>query len=416
VQAGLVLVDRYELSGLIGEGATSSVWQAHDRHANESVAVKTISLDEAGWRAEVRDRFLQEARLLELARHEHLVGVRDAGETDDGYLFLVLDMLTGETLAERIGRERRLPWREAVHIALQIARGLGILHASGIVHRDLKPANVFLHQGPNDTEPIAKIIDLGISKARAIAADPVKFATLTSTGQVLGTPEYMSYEQAVGARDVDARTDIWALGVVLYEMLAGKRPFEAPNINAVLASIRRSSPPSLRDAARDVPMALITIVERCLARDRDARYLDGNALAAALEAALIEGEGEERKRARRTALIVGLAVLGAASLAVLGARFINSRNASAPVSASAPMSASAPAPTPVSASAPVSAPVPASVSAPAPVPASATVPVPAAVPASATVPVPAAVPASSASPKPIEKPNRPVTKVDSAGF
>jgi serine/threonine protein kinase len=326
VQAGVILLDRYELVEPIGEGATSTVWDAIDRQGGERVAVKGISLDEAGWRAEVRDRFQQEARLLALVRHEHLVGVRNVGETDDGYLFIILDKLTGETLADRIGRPPPLGWREASRIALQIARGLSALHARGIVHRDVKPANVILHQdqaGVPSEEPVAKIIDLGVSKVRAAAADPVLYATLTATGQVLGTAEYMSYEQALGERDIDFRSDVWAVGVVLYEMLGGRRPFEAPNVNAVLAAIRRGAPPSLKDLAPHVHPSLVAVVTRCLEQAKDARFRDGEELALAIEAAIIEGEREQATRPRwgRRTLGIGiaLAAAGAVGLFLLSA-------------------------------------------------------------------------------------------------
>jgi eukaryotic-like serine/threonine-protein kinase len=320
VQAGVVLLERYELVARIGEGATSAVWEARDQQTGERVAVKAVSLDDAGWRAEVRDRFQREARLLALVRHEHLVGVRDVGETDDGYLFIVLDMLTGETLADRITRGPRIHWREAAGIALQIARGISALHARGIVHRDLKPANVFLHQASSLGEaPVAKIIDLGISKARAAAADKVAFATLTATGQVLGTPAYMSYEQALGERDIDARCDVWAVGVVLYEMLAGRRPFEAPNVNAVLAAIRKGAPVSLTDFAPATPAPLVAVVARCLEPMRDARFRDGSELAAALASATAEGELQATWLLRRRLLPLGIgaALLGAAGIGFL---------------------------------------------------------------------------------------------------
>lgn len=322
MHTGVVLLDRYTLVARIGEGATSSVWEAIDQHSGEHVAVKAISLDEAGWRAEVRDRFQQEARLLALGRHEHLVGVRDVGETEEGFLFIVLEKLTGETLAARIARPPRLDFREAGRIALELARGLAALHASGIVHRDIKPANVILHRDARTpgAAPVAKIIDLGVSKVRAAAASPALYATLTATGQVIGTPEYMSYEQALGARDVDERTDVWAVGVVLYEMLAGRRPFEAPNVNAVLAAIRRGAPPARATIAPAVPDALVAVVERCLAPDKCARFRDGAELASGIEEALATSERQTTGRARwklGTAL-VGVALAAAAAVILVG--------------------------------------------------------------------------------------------------
>jgi serine/threonine-protein kinase len=251
-------------------------------------------------------------------KNEHLVGVREIGETDDGWLYLVLDRLRGETLAERIERAPRLGWREAAGLGLQIAEGLAALHAAGVVHRDLKPGNVILHRGEGDAEARCKIIDLGISKALAVAADPVMAETLTSTGQVLGTPEYMSHEQALGERDVDARADVWALGAVLYEMLAGKRAFSGPNPNAVLAAVRRAQPVPLGAAARHVPGALAAVVDRCLARARGDRFADGAELCAALAEAVRQGEAEEARAQRRRALAFAAAALLALGAAALG--------------------------------------------------------------------------------------------------
>jgi len=293
VQVGRVLAERYEIRRLIAEGSTGAVWAAHDRTSDTEIAVKTVSLDQHGWRAEVRDRCLQEARLLEVSPHPNLVAIHDVGETEDGYLFLVLELLRGETLAERLAHPPAFTGREVLTIGLGIARGLAALHERDIVHRDIKPANVVLHQ-PLASEPslhtsiaVPKIIDLGISKMRAAAADPELFATLTATGQVLGTPQYMSYEQAVGAPDVDARSDICSLGVVLYEMLAGRTPFAAPNVNAALAAIRNTSPAAITSIAPDAPSVLHSVIDRCLERDPAKRYASAAELVQELEAPLV---------------------------------------------------------------------------------------------------------------------------------
>ena len=180
---GRVLGERYHLLRPIAEGSSGEVWAARDEVSGDEVAIKAVSLDRAGWRAEVRDRFLLESRVLRLVHDAHLVGVRDAGETDDGHLYSVLDLLEGDTLADRMAREGRLAPRDARGIALGIARGLGVLHARGIVHRDLKPANVVLHREGETLVPT--IIDLGVSKVRVAAADPIFQAKLTATGQVL---------------------------------------------------------------------------------------------------------------------------------------------------------------------------------------------------------------------------------------
>lgn len=281
MDVGRLLAERYEILKPLAEGAMSTVWVAVDRTNNVEVAIKTISLDAAGWRAEVRDRFMKEARLLARGKHEHLVAVRDVGETEDGFLYLVLDLLEGETLADRLTRETKIPWSEALALAHGITCGVAALHRAGIVHRDLKPANIVLRQTPNGLVPT--IIDLGIGKASAMVGDPELCATLTATGQVLGTPQYMSYEQALGQTDIDARSDVWALGVILYEMLTGARPFEAPNTNAVLAAIRRKDVKQVRDVVPDVPIAVAGVIDVCLSPNRDDRFPDAETLAKRLD-------------------------------------------------------------------------------------------------------------------------------------
>ena len=317
MEPGRILADRYEILRAIGGGASSTVWEARDARTGALVAVKTVSMDLAGWRAEVRDRFEKEGRLLELVESPYIVGVRDRGETDDGFLYLVLDRLRGETLAERLARSPRLSWREAASIGEALASGLASLHAHGIIHRDLKPANVILDESEGGA-PVCKIIDLGISRASAAAADPVLFATLTATGQLLGTPEYMSHEQAIGERHVDARTDVWSLGAMLYEMLSGARPFEGAHPNAVLAAIRRGPPAPLRG----VPEPLAAVVASCLTQERDLRPADGEVLRARLTAAIDQGDGS-RSRALGTRGWIALGggvVVAAAAVAWLVTR------------------------------------------------------------------------------------------------
>ncbi len=359
MDVGRLLAERYEILKPLAEGAMSTVWVAVDRTNNVEVAIKTISLDAAGWRAEVRDRFMKEARLLARGKHEHLVAVRDVGETDDGFLYLVLDLLEGETLADRLTRETKIPWSEALALAHGITCGVAALHRVGIVHRDLKPANIVLRQTPAGLVPT--IIDLGIGKASAMVGDPELCATLTATGQVLGTPQYMSYEQALGQTDLDARSDVWALGVILYEMLTGARPFEAPNTNAVLAAIRRKDVRHVRDVVPDVPVAVAQVIDVCLSPNRDDRFPDAETLAQRLEAVSAAPTVQAPERARvvkpkpRPKFVLVLTPIAALVLVggvVLVARRGESTSTPAEVSVDVKGSVTA-APTPIATNAPV---------------------------------------------------------------
>lgn len=317
MEIGLVVAGRYEVLGLVAEGGTGTVWRVLDRESGREVAIKSVSLERHGWRAEVRDRLTREAELLARIEHENVVRLHASGETEDGLLYVVLDLLHGETLAERRVRPPPLGWAEAAEIALGIARGLAALHDQGVVHRDVKPANVVLDAGKGATAPVPKLIDLGISRSRGTGA--LGHHTLTATGEVLGTPAYMSLEQARGEPDIDPRSDVWSLGVVMYEMLSGRLPFDGPNVNAILAAVRRGERARLQDVAPRVPQAVCRIVERCLAKDRAERFDDASALAAALEAVVLRG------RARRTRAIVALA---SGLLAIAAALFAIQRWAS----------------------------------------------------------------------------------------
>src|SRR5262249_22253230 len=162
--------------------------------------------------------------------HRNVVDVFDVGTTDDGVPFLVMELLHGETLRERLDRAQPLTLREALRIAIELAKGLEAAHACGVVHRDLKPGNVFLHHEGADAEPVVKVLDFGVSKELAAPSS-------TATGSLLGSPAYMSPEQARGLRTVDQRTDLWTFGVVLFEMFSGYFPFGGSSSYEIVAEI-----------------------------------------------------------------------------------------------------------------------------------------------------------------------------------
>ncbi|MBI5534457.1 MAG: protein kinase [Deltaproteobacteria bacterium] len=258
-----------------------AIWAAHHVALDRDVAIKIPDANISS-RPDIRERFFAEARALGRLRHPNIVDVTDFGETDEGRLYLVFELLDGMTLAQHIEQLGALSEGSAVRIAIEVCRGLRFAHAAGIVHRDLKPGNVFLHHSPNGGT-VVKILDFGISKA--YDAQGVSLS-LTSTGAVLGTPLYMSVEQARGSADVDCRSDIWSLGVVLYEMLTGKTPFEAGNYNATLDRIVHDKPPPMLASGLTIHPELEAIVMRCLHKDPDDRFQCARDLREALESVL----------------------------------------------------------------------------------------------------------------------------------
>jgi predicted Ser/Thr protein kinase len=274
------LIDRYRVAEKLGEGGMGMVYRAEHTMIGRPVALKLLHPDLAR-NAEAVDRFFREARAANEVASDHIVQVTDFGRTNDGANFLVMEFLTGTSLQELLARERSLDPRRAATIAYQIASGLSSAHERNVIHRDLKPANVQLVERGADKE-FVKLLDFGIAKMSEGGTQ------LTKTGMILGSPAYMSPEQASGTK-VDHRTDIYALGVILYEMLVGTPPFTGESPTQILLAHVSSQPPPPRTRHPGVPESLEQLIMECLAKDPASRPANMGVvmerLAAYLEAA-----------------------------------------------------------------------------------------------------------------------------------
>ena len=277
---GSVITGKYRLVRPLGEGAMGIVWAAVNLATERRVALKLIGHAHAG-NEEGRARLLREARACGRITHKNVVEILDAGETEDGDPYLVMPMLVGETLAARIEREGRLAPPIATHIALDVARGLAAAHAAGIVHRDLKPGNVFVVREADTGEDTIKLLDFGVSKILAS-----QDAAATATGSALGSPAYMAPEQVRGVRDIDHRADLWAFGVVLFEMLTGARPFVGDSIYTVAGEILGGRIPDVREQLPSADPRLAAIITSCLERDVSRRVQSAGDIVQSLRAIL----------------------------------------------------------------------------------------------------------------------------------
>src|ERR687886_991361 len=256
-QVGTLLNARYRLDAQIGAGGMSTVYRAFDSNLERRVAIKLLHREMSG-DSDQLERFRREARAVAQLSHPHIVGVIDAGE-DEGRPYIVFEYVGGETLKERIRRMGRLPIDEAIAYAIEIARALGCAHSHGIVHRDIKPQNVLI-----DAEGSAKVTDFGIARS-------LEEEGLTADGRVLGTTDYVSPEQALG-QGVDVRTDIYSLGVVLYEMLTGSVPFHGENQVSVAMKHVREAMPDVQRMRAQVSATLAAVLDRMTDKDLARRY------------------------------------------------------------------------------------------------------------------------------------------------
>ena len=279
-QIGDVIGGKYRLLRLLGDGGMGSVFEASHEMLGTRVAIKILHSDLVR-RTGLIDRFLQEARVAAQIKSAHVVQVTDVDRTPEGSAFIVMELLEGEPLSSTLDRQPKLPVVTACEFTIQILDALESAHSLGVTHRDLKPENVFVTYVA--AKPVLKLIDFGIAKLRSSAPGE---KSLTVAGMLMGTAEYMAPEQAYSADKVDGRSDIYAVGVMLYEMIAGKRPVPGGDARAIAIRVERGEVTPLVHAAPEVPREVAGLVHRAMAARPELRFATATEMRLALEAAI----------------------------------------------------------------------------------------------------------------------------------
>jgi eukaryotic-like serine/threonine-protein kinase len=277
---GQTLASKYRLDAIIGSGGMGHVYRATNTLIGRTVAIKMLRREHSS-NDGIVDRFLREARTANLVQHPNIVDVIDVGTADDGVPFIVQEYLEGETLLQYAEKYRgKIPIAELIEILGPVLSAVADAHDKNIVHRDLKPENVFLAGVRRKRVP--KVLDFGISKVRGLESE------ITLAGVMMGTPAYMAPELAVSSKDADPRADVWAIGVIVFEMLSGQLPFEGESVIEVLRAVTTTDARKLSDVAPNVPTAVSKVVEKCLSRDPNARYANARELGIELARAFQE--------------------------------------------------------------------------------------------------------------------------------
>jgi eukaryotic-like serine/threonine-protein kinase len=308
----MVMLGRYRIDERIGEGAMAEVFRAHDTAIDRVVAIKALK-PEYRRDPELTHRFLREATAAGTLSHAHIATIYDVGEVDD-VAYIAMELVAGRPLDEVLKIQGRMPYERVLALGVQMADALAYAHARGIVHRDVKPSNILL----SDDGRTAKLLDFGVARigeGDAVAAE--REMVKTQVGQMIGTPRYMSPEQALGL-PVDQRSDLFSLGVVLYEMVTGKAAFNGTGLATLVLQIAQQQPEPLERSVRDCPKGLRFIIEKLLAKKPEQRFADGEHLARALrrELDVVDAEEPVKRRGLSLGLKLPLVLAGTTALAL----------------------------------------------------------------------------------------------------
>ncbi|HEX3772451.1 MAG TPA: serine/threonine-protein kinase [Polyangiaceae bacterium] len=266
MESGQTIAGKYRLNHLLGTGGMASVWSATNVFTEREFAVKFL-LPQVARSPEAARRFLLEAKVSARINHPNIIEVIDVGQAEDNSLFLVMELLSGASLDVAVRRRRPMMLvHDFLLLMRDVAEALAAAHRSGVIHRDLKPTNIFLHTD-RDGRVVPKILDFGVSKI----LEEENNTALTVVGTVLGSPLYMSPEQAMGAEGIDGRTDVFAFGSILFEAISGQRAFDGPNFNALIVTIATSQPKNIDEVVPDVPEAVRSLIRQCLVTNKQNR-------------------------------------------------------------------------------------------------------------------------------------------------
>lgn len=279
LQIGQTIDGKFRILRMIGEGGMGSVYEGENLRVRRRVAIKVLHQAYSS-NTDILQRFEREAQAAGRIGNDHILEVIDLGVLPDGDHFMVMEFLDGEPLSDRIRRFGRLTPQQTAPLGRQLLRGLAAAHAAGIVHRDLKPDNIYVLKEKAGVPDFVKIIDFGISKFQPLSGDAMK---MTRTGAVMGTPYYMSPEQASGSKDADSRSDLYAVGVILFEAVTGRVPFDAPTFNALMFQIVLSEVLPPQAYVPDLDPAFCSIITKAMARDVNHRFQTAAEFADALE-------------------------------------------------------------------------------------------------------------------------------------